>query len=187
MINYNLLVFDKNITCDIFSRLLKDRIIFLSGKISEQLSNIIIAQLLYLNSINNSEIAIYINSPGGEVNAGLAIYDTIKFIKASVSTICIGTAASMAAVLLAAGKKGKRKSLKNSQIMIHQPLGGYKGQATDIKIHAKEIIKIKTKLNKILAKETKTKLKKIQKDIERDKFMSPKKALKYGIIDKIIK
>lgn len=171
---------------DIYSRLLKDRIILINGEINDDTSSSIIAQLLYLDSLNNNDISIYINSPGGSVTAGLAIYDTINFIKSDVVTICVGLAASMGAFLLSSGTKGKRFSLPNSEIMIHQPLGGVKGQATEIKIVAEEILKTKDKLNKILAKNTNQSLNKIKKDTERDYFMNSIEALKYGLIDKII-
>lgn len=172
---------------DIYSRLLKNRIIILSGEITDDVANSIVACLLYLDSINNDDISLYINSPGGSVTAGMAIYDTMNFIKSDVSTICIGMAASMGAFLLAAGKKGKRFCLPNSEIMIHQPLGGAQGQATEIKIVADHIIKTKENLNKILAKNTGQKLSIIEKDTDRDNYMSSDEALKYGIIDKIIK
>ena len=171
---------------DIFSRLLKDRIILLSGEIDDNLANSVVAQLLYLDSINSEDISIYINSPGGSITAGMAIYDTMNFIKSDVSTICVGMAASMGAFLLIAGEKGKRFSLPNSEIMIHQPLGGVKGQATEIKIAANRILKLKDKLNKIIADKTNTPLKKVEKDTDRDHFLEPIEALKYGIIDKII-
>ncbi len=171
---------------DIYSRLLKDRIIMLSGEIDDNVSNIVVAELLYLDSLNHDDIQIYINSPGGSITSGMAIYDTMNFIKSDVSTICIGMAASMAAFLLSSGKKGKRFALENSEIMIHQPLGGVKGQATEIKIAAERILKLKDKLNKILAKNTKQNLKKIEQDTERDNFMEASIAKEYGIIDKII-
>lgn len=172
---------------DIFSRLLKERIVFITGEINDSLATLIISQLLFLESENhNKDISIYINSPGGSVTAGLSIYDTMQFIKPNISTIVIGQACSMGAFLLAAGSAGKRFSLPNSRIMIHQPLGGYYGQTSDIKIHAKEMIKVKKKLNIILSKHTKQDLKKIEVDVERDKFMSPEEALKYGLLDKII-
>lgn len=171
---------------DIYSRLLKDRIIMLSGEIDDNISNIVVAELLYLDSLNHDDIQIYINSPGGSITSGMAIYDTMNFIKSDVSTICIGMAASMAAFLLSSGKKGKRFALENSEIMIHQPLGGVKGQATEIKIAAERILKLKDKLNKILAKNTKQNLKKIEQDTERDNFMEASIAKEYGIIDKII-
>ncbi len=171
---------------DLYSRLLKDRIIFIDGEINDINSNIVIGELLYLNSKSNDDIQIYINSPGGSVTAGLAIYDTIKFIKCDVSTICVGLCASMAAFLLSSGTKGKRYALPNSEIMIHQPIGGAQGQATEIKIAAERIIKIKKKLNKLLSYNTGKPLSKIEKDTERDYFMDSDEALKYGIIDKIL-
>lgn len=172
---------------DIFSRLLKDRIIILSGEIDDNLANSIVAELLYLDSINHEEISLYINSPGGSITSGMAIYDTMNFIKSDVSTICIGMAASMAAFLLSCGKKGKRYSLPNSEIMIHQPLGGIEGQATEIKIAAERILKLKDKLNRILSNNTGQELKQIEQDTERDHFLEADEALEYGIIDKIIK
>lgn len=172
---------------DIYSRLLKDRIIILSGEIDDNLANSIVAQLLYLDSINNDTINLYINSPGGSITSGMAIYDTMNFIKSDVSTICIGMAASMAAFLLSSGKKGKRFCLPNSEVMIHQPLGGAQGQATEIKIAAERILKLKDKLNTILAKNTGKSLKQIEKDTERDNFMDSNEAFEYGIVDKILK
>ncbi len=177
---------NKEYAYDLYSRLLKDRIIFISGEINNNLSNIIVSELLYLDSINHDDISIYINSPGGEITSGLAIYDTMNFIKSDVKTICVGLSASMGAFLLSSGTKGKRYSLKNSEIMIHQPLGGTEGKATDIKIHAEHIIKIKDKINKILSKNTNQPLKKIIKDTECDYFMSAKEALDYHLIDEII-
>ena len=171
---------------DLYSRLLKDRIIFIDGEINDINSNIVIGELLYLNSKSNDDIQIYINSPGGSVTSGLAIYDTIKFIKCDVSTICIGMCASMAAFLLSSGTKGKRYALPNSEIMIHQPIGGAQGQATEIQIAAERIIKIKKNLNKLLSENTNQSIKKIEKDVERDYFMNSKEALDYGIIDKIL-
>ena len=171
---------------DIYSRLLKDRIIILNGEINDTTANIVIAQLLFLDSENNEDISLYINSPGGVITAGMAIYDTINFIKSDVSTICIGMCASMAAFLLSSGTKGKRYSLPNSEIMIHQPLGGVQGQATEIKIAAERILKIKKKLNEILAKNTNQNLEKIENDTERDYYLEANEALEYGIIDKII-
>ena len=171
---------------DIYSRLLKDRIIILSGEIDDNLSNNIVAQLLYLDSINNDDISLYINSPGGSITAGMAIYDTMNFISSSVSTICIGMAASMAAFLLSSGEEGKRYCLSNAEVMIHQPLGGAQGQATEIKIAAERILKLKKKLNKILAINTRKNIKKIEKDTERDYFMDSKEALEYGIVDEIL-
>ncbi|NLD04674.1 MAG: ATP-dependent Clp endopeptidase proteolytic subunit ClpP [Synergistaceae bacterium] len=172
---------------DIYSRLLKDRIIFLGTEIDEQVANVVVAQLLFLESEDpEKDVFLYINSPGGVVSAGLAIYDTMQYIKPPVSTICMGQAASMAATLLAAGTDGKRIALPNSRVMIHQPLGGTRGQATDIEIHAKEILGTRKILNEILVKHTKQSLKKIEKDTDRDFFMSAEEALKYGIVDKII-
>ena len=172
---------------DIFSRLLKDRIIILSGEIDDIVANSVVAELLYLDSINHDEISLYINSPGGSITSGMAIYDTINFINSDVSTICVGMAASMAAFLLSSGTKGKRFALPNSEIMIHQPLGGIQGQATEIKIAAERILKLKNKLNQILSINTGQKLTTIEKDTERDHFLDSEEALKYGIIDKIIK
>ena len=171
---------------DIYSRLLKDRIIILNGEIDDNTANIVVAQLLYLDSLNNEDISLYINSPGGSITSGMAIYDTMNFIKSKVSTICIGMAASMAAFLLSSGEKGQRMALPNSEVMIHQPLGGAQGQATEIKIAAERILKLKNKLNDILAKNTGQELKKIEIDTERDYFLSAKEAKNYGIIDKII-
>ncbi len=173
---------------DIYSRLLKERIVFLGTPIDDQIANAVIAQLLFLDFQNNKEdIKLYINSPGGSVSAALAIYDTMNFIKSDVSTLCIGVAASAAAILLSAGEKGKRFSLPNSEVMIHQVMGGAQGQATDIDIHAKHILKIKEKLNKILSKHTGQKMSKVVKDSDRDYFMSAQEAVKYGIVDRIIK
>lgn len=173
---------------DIYSRLLKDRIIFVGGPIDDVVANAVIAQLLFLDAQNSKEdIKIYINSPGGMVTSALAIYDTMQYVRADVQTICVGLAASGAALLLAAGKKGKRLILPNSEVLIHQVMGGAQGQATDIDIHAKHIIKIKEKLNKILARHTSQKLEKIERDTERDYFMSAEETLEYGIADKIIK
>ncbi len=172
---------------DIYSRLLKDRIIFLSEPINDHVANIIIAQLLFLDAENkDQDIKIYINSPGGSVTAGLAIYDTMQYIKSDVSTICVGLAASMASLLLAAGTKGKRYILQNGEVMIHQVMGGTEGQASDIKIHAEHILKTKEKLNKILAHHTGKKVTEIEKDSDRDNFMSAEEAKKYGLVDKII-
>lgn len=171
---------------DIYSRLLKDRIIFLGEQIDDHTANIVIAQLLFLDAENNHDIKFYINSPGGSVSAGLAIYDTMQYIKSDVSTICVGMAASMASVLLAAGKKGKRLALPNSEIMIHQVMGGAEGQASDIKIMAEHIIKTKNKLNQILAKHTGKKSETLEKDSDRDNYMSAEEAKKYGLIDKVI-
>ena len=171
---------------DIFSRLLKNRIILLTGEIDDNLASSVVAQLLYLDSINNDDISIYINSPGGSVTAGMAIYDTMNFIKSDVSTICLGMAASMAAFLLSSGTCGKRYILPNSEVMIHQPLGGASGQATEIKIAAEHILKLRDKLNLILSKNTQQTLDKIKLDTERDNFMDSNEALEYGIVDKII-
>jgi ATP-dependent Clp protease protease subunit len=172
---------------DIYSRLLKDRIIFLGEPITDHVANIVIAQFLFLDAESkDKDIKFYINTPGGSVTAGLAIYDTMQYIKSDVSTICVGLAASMGAVLLAAGAKGKRLALPNSEIMIHQVMGGFEGQASDIKIRSEHILKIKDKLNQILAGHTGQPIVKIEKDSDRDRFMSPDEAKKYGIIDKII-
>lgn len=172
---------------DIYSRLLKDRIIFLGEPINDHVANIIIAQLLFLDAeTKNKDIKFYINSPGGSVTSGMAIYDTMQYISSNVTTICIGTAASMASTLLAAGTKGKRLALPNSEIMIHQVMGGAEGQATDVKIRAEHILKIKDKMNKILAKHTGQNVKKVEKDTDRDYFMTAQEAKKYGIVDKII-
>lgn len=172
---------------DIYSRLLRDRIIFLGSAIDDGVANTVIAQLLFLESQDKTkDIKIYINSPGGSVTAGLAILDAMDYVKPDVSTICVGMAASMAAVLLAAGKKGKRFALPNSEIMIHQVLGGVQGQATDIKIHAERILKIKDRLNDILAKATGQKKTKVQDDTERDNFLEAEEAVAYGLIDKVI-
>ena len=172
---------------DIYSRLLKDRIIFLGTAIDDTVANLVVAQLLFLESeYPDKDISIYINSPGGSVTAGLAIYDTMQYIKPDVSTICIGMAASMGAVLLTAGAEGKRIALPNSRIMIHQPMGGMQGQASDIEIHAKEILKTRAKLNEILAKHTGRPLEKIEADTDRDFYMSAEEAQQYGIVDKII-
>ena len=171
---------------DIYSRLLKDRIVIINGEINDNSANNIVAQLLYLDSINHYEINIYINSPGGSITAGMAIYDTMNFIESDVSTTCIGIAASMAAFLLSSGKKGKRYMLPNSEVMIHQPLGGAQGQATEIKIAAERILKLKNKLNKILSENTNKELSDIEKDTERDYFMNSIEALDYGIVDKIL-
>ncbi len=173
---------------DIYSRLLKDRIILLGSEINDYVANAIIAQMLFLEAEDpDKDIFLYINSPGGVVTSGLAIYDTMQFIKCDVSTICIGQAASMGAILLAAGTKGKRFALPNSRIMLHQPLGGFSGQASEVEIHAKEIIRMKEILNEILSKHTGQSIKKIRKDTDRDFFMSSEEALHYGIIDKIFK
>ncbi|MFA6198158.1 MAG: ATP-dependent Clp endopeptidase proteolytic subunit ClpP [Patescibacteria group bacterium] len=172
---------------DIYSRLLKERIVFLGSTIDDNVANTVIAQLLFLDSEDKSkEIKLYINSPGGSVTAGMAIYDTMQYVKSPVSTICIGMAASMAAVLLSAGESGKRFALPNSEVLLHQVMGGAEGQAVDVGIHARHILKIKDRLNKILALHTKQPLKKIEKDIDRDFFMSAEEAKEYGIVDKII-
>ncbi|MCI6108241.1 MAG: ATP-dependent Clp protease proteolytic subunit [bacterium] len=184
-------VIDKEIdgerSYDIFSRLLKERIIFISGEITDSLANTVVASLLYLDSINHDDISIYINSPGGSVSAGFAIYDTMQFITSDVSTICIGMAASMGAFLLSSGTIGKRYALPNSDIMIHQPLGGAEGQASDIKIAADRIILLRKRLNKILSKNTKKNLRQIEKDTERDYYLDALEAVSYGLIDKVIK
>ena len=172
---------------DIYSRLLKERVVFLIGPLNDHVANLVIAQMLFLESENpDKDISLYINSPGGAVSSGLAIFDTINFIKPDVSTLCIGMAASMGAFLLAAGAKGKRLCLPNSRVMIHQPLGGVSGQATDIEIHAKEILALKNQLNKILSQQTGQSLKTIAKDTDRDNFMSAQDALEYGIVDNVI-
>jgi len=172
---------------DIFSRLLKDRLIFIVGPIDDTVSNLVVAQLLFLESENpDKDISLYINSPGGVVTAGLAIYDTMQFIKPDVSTMCMGQAASMGALLLAGGAAGKRYSLPNARVMIHQPLGGVQGQASDIMIHAEETLKIRTRINKILAHHTGQPEEVIAKDTDRDNFMSPERALEYRLIDKIL-
>ncbi|MFH1661583.1 MAG: ATP-dependent Clp endopeptidase proteolytic subunit ClpP [Candidatus Falkowbacteria bacterium] len=172
---------------DIYSRLLKDRIIFLGEPVNNHTANIVIAQLLFLDAEDKEkDIKFYINSPGGSVTAGMAIYDTMNYIKCDVSTICVGMAASMGATLLASGAKGKRFALPNSEIMIHQVMGGFEGQATDIKIRSEHILKIKDKLNKILASHTGQKISTIEKDTDRDRFMDPEEAKNYGLIDKII-
>lgn len=176
---------NKEYAYDLYSHLLKDRIIFLSGEINDNVANIIVSELLYLDNLNNEDIYLYINSPGGSITSGMSIYDTMNFIKSKVITIGIGMCASMAAFLLSSGKL--RYVLPNTEIMIHQPIGGAQGQATDIKIAAERIIKLKDKLNKILAKNTKQPLAKIIEDTERDNFLSSEEALKYGLIDKIIK
>ena len=184
-------VIDKDIegerSYDIFSRLLKERIIFISGEINDSTANSVIAELLYLDSLNHEDISIYINSPGGVITSGMAIYDTMNFVKSDVVTICIGMAASMAAFLLSSGSKGKRYILPNADVMIHQPLGGAEGQASDIKIASDRIIYLKEKLNKILAKNTGKSLNKITKDTERDNYLTAEMALEYGIVDQIIK
>ena len=172
---------------DIFSRLLNDRIIFLSEEVNDTTASLIVAQLLYLEAQDpDKDIQFYINSPGGSVTAGMAIYDTMRYLKCEVSTLCIGMAASMGAFLLAAGAKGKRKALPHAEVMIHQPLGGARGQATDIQIQAEQILKIKKTLNELLAQNTGKPLKTIEKDVERDHYMTAEEALKYGLIDEII-
>ncbi len=172
---------------DIYSRLLKERIVFLGGAINDEVANLIIAQLLFLEAEDpKRDITLYINSPGGVVTAGLAIYDTMQYIKADVSTLCLGQAASMGALLLAAGAPGKRFVLPNSRILIHQPMGGFQGQATDIDIHAKEILKLKQRLNEILANHCGQPIERVQADTERDYFMGAKEALEYGLVDEII-
>ena len=172
---------------DIYSRLLKERVIFLVGAVQDQMANIVVAQLLYLESENpDKDINIYINSPGGSVTAGLSIYDTMQFINCDVSTICVGQAASMGALLLSGGAKGKRFALPHSRIMVHQPSAGFQGQATDIDIHAKEVLELKHRLNKIMATHTGQKIVKIEKDLERDNFMSSNEAKSYGLIDTVL-
>ena len=172
---------------DIYSRLLKDRIIILNGEINDNTANVVVAELLYLDSLNSDDIRLYINSPGGSITAGMAIYDTMNFIKSDVSTICVGMAASMAAFLLSSGEKGKRYILPNAEVMIHQPLGGAQGQATEIKIAAERILKLKKKLNKILSDNTGKDIDTIDNDTERDYFMDSDEALNYGIVDKVLK
>ena len=172
---------------DIYSRLLKERVVFLVGEVNDHSANLIVAQMLFLESENpDKDIHFYINSPGGSVTAGMAIYDTMQYIQPAVSTICIGMAASMAAVLLASGAPGKRFVLPNSEVMIHQVMGGMQGQASDIKIHAERILKIKERLNEILSKHTGKELKTVEKDSDRDYFMSAEEAMKYGVVDKVI-
>ncbi|PZN31428.1 MAG: ATP-dependent Clp endopeptidase proteolytic subunit ClpP [Proteobacteria bacterium] len=172
---------------DIYSRLLKERVIFIVGPIEDHMANLVVAQLLFLESENpEKDIALYINSPGGVVTAGLSIYDTMQFIKCDVSTMCIGQAASMAAVLLAGGTKGKRFSLPHSRVMIHQPLAGFQGQASDIDIHAREILQTRDRLNRILSKHTGQSIEKIAKDTDRDNFMSGEQAVAYGLIDRVL-
>jgi ATP-dependent Clp protease protease subunit len=172
---------------DIFSRLLKERVIFLVGQVEDHMANLIVAQMLFLEAENpDKDIHLYINSPGGSVTSGMAIYDTMRFIKPDVSTMCLGQAASMGAFLLAAGEKGKRFALPNSRVMIHQPLGGFQGQASDFEIHAKEILHIKDKLNKALAENTGQPLEVIERDTDRDNFMSADRAQEYGLIDKVL-
>ncbi|MFN3612398.1 ATP-dependent Clp protease proteolytic subunit [Tepidimonas fonticaldi] len=172
---------------DIYSRLLKERVVFLVGPVNDQSANLVVAQLLFLESENpDKDISLYINSPGGSVSAGMAIFDTMNFIKPDVSTLCVGMAASMGAFLLAAGAKGKRFALPNSRVMIHQPLGGAQGQATDIEIHAREILRLRADLNRILSERSGQPLEKIERDTERDYFMSAAEAAEYGLVDKVI-
>lgn len=172
---------------DIFSRLLRERVIFLTGQVEDGMANLIVAQLLFLEADNpEKDVHLYINSPGGVVTAGMAIYDTMNFIKPDVSTICLGQAASMGAFLLSAGEKGKRYALANSRIMIHQPLGGFRGQASDIEIHAKEILSLKAKLNQLLAEHTGQPLERLEKDTDRDNFMSAEAAREYGLVDTVL-
>jgi len=172
---------------DIYSRLLKERVVFLVGPVNESTANLIVAQMLFLESENpDKDIFFYINSPGGAVSAGLAVYDTMQFIKPHVSTLCIGQAASMGALLLAAGEKGKRYCLPSSRIMIHQPLGGFQGQASDVEIHAREILYVKNRLNEILAKHTGQAIERIAKDTDRDNFLSGEDAVQYGLVDKVL-
>jgi ATP-dependent Clp protease protease subunit len=172
---------------DIYSRLLKERVVFLVGPVTEITANLIVAQLLFLESENpDKDVSFYINSPGGSVSAGLAIYDTMQFIKPDVSTLCVGQAASMGALLLAAGAKSKRFCLPNSRVMIHQPMGGFSGQASDVEIHAREILYLKEKLNEILAKHTGQKMETIQKDTDRDNFLSAEQAVGYGLVDRVL-
>ena len=172
---------------DIYSRLLKERVVFLVGTVEDYMANIVVAQLLYLESENpDKDIHVYINSPGGSVSAGLSIYDTMQFINCDVSTICVGQAASMGALLLGGGKRGKRFALPHSRIMVHQPSAGFQGQATDIDIHAKEVLELKHRLNKIMSTHTGQKITKIEKDLERDNFMSSDDAVKYGLVDTVL-
>jgi ATP-dependent Clp protease protease subunit len=172
---------------DIYSRLLKERVVFITGPIEDHVSNLVVAQLLFLESENpDKDISVYINSPGGSVTAGLSVYDTMQFIKPDVSTICMGQAASMGAVLLAGGAKGKRYCLPHSRMMIHQPLGGFQGQAADFEIHAREILAVREHLNRILAKHTGQTLKKLEMDTDRDRFMDADEAIKYGLVDSIL-
>jgi ATP-dependent Clp protease protease subunit len=172
---------------DIYSRLLKERVVFLVGPVTEVTANLIVAQMLFLESENpDKDISFYINSPGGSVSAGLAIYDTMQFVKPDVSTLCVGQAASMGALLLTAGAKGKRFCLPNSRVMIHQPMGGFQGQASDIEIHAKEILFLKGRLNEIMAKHTGQKLETLEKDTDRDNFLSAAQSVSYGLVDKVL-
>ncbi len=174
-------------TYDIYSRLLKDRIVFLKGPVTEELSNVIIAQMLFLEAENpDKDINLYINTQGGVVTGGLAVYDTLQYVKPDVKTICVGQAASMGALLLAAGTEGKRYALPNSRVLIHQPLGGAQGQATDVEIHANELVKVKDRINSIISKHTGQPKEKVQEDTERDYFMDPEEAKDYGLIDKVI-
>ena len=171
---------------DIFSRLLKERVVFMVGQVEDQMANLIVAQLLFLESENpDKDISLYINSPGGSVTAGMSIYDTMQFIKPDISTLCVGQACSMGAFLLTAGAKGKRHMLPNSRAMIHQPLGGFQGQASDIEIHAKEMLQVKKRLNEILAHHTGQSIKKIEKDTDRDNFMGAMEAKEYGLVDSV--
>ncbi|MGK6603848.1 ATP-dependent Clp endopeptidase proteolytic subunit ClpP [Proteus mirabilis] len=171
---------------DIYSRLLKERIIFLTGQVEDHMANLIVAQMLFLEAENpEKDINLYINSPGGVITAGMSIYDTMQYIKADVSTICMGQACSMGAFLLSAGVKGKRICLPNSRVMIHQPLGGYQGQATDIQIHAQEILKVKSRMNELMAQHTGKSIEEIERDTERDRFLSANEALEYGLVDKV--
>lgn len=172
---------------DIYSRLLKERVIFLIGPVEDYMANLVVAQMLFLESENpDKDIFLYINSPGGAVTAGMAIYDTMQFVKPDVSTLCIGQACSMGALLLAGGAKGKRHCLPNSRVMIHQPLGGFQGQATDIEIHTKEILKLRRKLNEILSKHTGQSIERVEKDTDRDNFMGGEEASEYGLVDSVI-
>jgi ATP-dependent Clp protease, protease subunit len=172
---------------DIYSRLLKERVVFLVGPVTEVTANLIVAQLLFLESDNSDkDISFYINSPGGSVSAGLAVYDTMQFVKPQVSTLCVGHAASMGALLMAAGSKGKRYCLPNSRMMIHQPMGGFQGQASDVEIHAREILYLRSKLNEILAKHTGKDIKTIEQDTDRDNFLSAEQAVTYGLVDKVL-
>jgi len=172
---------------DIYSRLLKERVVFIVGPVEDHMANLVVAQLLYLESENpDKDIHLYINSPGGSVTAGLSIYDTMQFINSDISTICVGQAASMGALLLGGGTKGKRFALPHSRVMVHQPSAGFSGQATDIDIHAREVLELKRRLNEIMAKSTGQKVSKIEKDLERDNFMSSKEAVEYGLIDTVL-
>ena len=172
---------------DIYSRLLKERVVFIVGPVEDHMANLVVAQLLYLESENpDKDIHLYINSPGGSVTAGLSIYDTMQFINSDISTICVGQAASMGALLLGGGTKGKRFALPHSRVMVHQPSAGFSGQATDIEIHAKEVLELKRRLNEIMSKHTGQKIDRIQKDLERDNFMSSEDAVKYGLIDTVL-